>query len=295
MLSIKEKLNTNLCKDKGKLNTNFCKDKGNKGKLTTYLYVYKVQILKSLAYKFDVYGNIIMQTIIMIATAFFWKALFKNAESMGGVSVDTMLTYTVISSMISVVLITNVEWRITESVQTGAIAIDLMRPVNIFGVFFAENLGSVTALFFQNLLPIFIIGSLFIKLPAPRSAFEFMLFLISLVLAFFINWYLSVIFGMFSFKVIEMSALIQVKKHLVRLLSGSMIPLWFFPNWLRSVLEILPFPYIYQLPLSIYVGHYTSESLVRGLIIQILWVMALFLIETRLEKQAIKHVMVQGG
>ena len=295
MLSIKEKLNTNLCKDKRKLNTNFCKDKGNKGKLTTYLYVYKVQILKSLAYKFDVYGNIIMQTIIMIATAFFWKALFKNAESMGGVSVDTMLTYTVISSMISVVLITNVEWRITESVQTGAIAIDLMRPVNIFGVFFAENLGSVTALFFQNLLPIFIIGSLFIKLPAPRSAFEFMLFLISLVLAFFINWYLSVIFGMFSFKVIEMSALIQVKKHLVRLLSGSMIPLWFFPNWLRSVLEILPFPYIYQLPLSIYVGHYTSESLVRGLIIQILWVMVLFLIETRLEKQAIKHVMVQGG
>ena len=295
MLSIKEKLNTNLCKDKGKLNTNFCKDKGNKGKLTTYLYVYKVQILKSLAYKFDVYGNIIMQTIIMIATAFFWKALFKNAESMGGVSVDTMLTYTVISSMISVVLITNVEWRITESVQTGAIAIDLMRPVNIFGVFFAENLGSVTALFFQNLLPIFIIGSLFIKLPAPRSAPQFMLFLISLVLAFFINWYLSVIFGMFSFKVIEMSALIQVKKHLVRLLSGSMIPLWFFPNWLRSVLEILPFPYIYQLPLSIYVGHYTSESLVRGLIIQILWVMVLFLIETRLEKQAIKHVMVQGG
>ena len=280
---------------KKKLNTNFCKDKGNKGKLTTYLYVYKVQILKSLAYKFDVYGNIIMQTIIMIATAFFWKALFKNAESMGGVSVDTMLTYTVISSMISVVLITNVEWRITESVQTGAIAIDLMRPVNIFGVFFAENLGSVTALFFQNLLPIFIIGSLFIKLPAPRSAPQFMLFLISLVLAFFINWYLSVIFGMFSFKVIEMSALIQVKKHLVRLLSGSMIPLWFFPNWLRSVLEILPFPYIYQLPLSIYVGHYTSESLVRGLIIQILWVMVLFLIETRLEKQAIKHVMVQGG
>ena len=277
------------------MNTNFCKDKGNKGKLTTYLYVYKVQILKSLAYKFDVYGNIIMQTIIMIATAFFWKALFKNAESMGGVSVDTMLTYTVISSMISVVLITNVEWRITDSVQTGAIAIDLMRPVNIFLVFFAENLGSVTALFFQNLLPIFIIGSLFIKLPVPRSAYEFMLFLISLVLAFFINWYLSVIFGMFSFKVIEMSALIQVKKHLVRLLSGSMIPLWFFPNWLRSVLEILPFPYIYQLPLSIYVGHYTSESLVRGLIIQILWVMVLFLIETRLEKQAIKHVMVQGG
>lgn len=266
-----------------------------KQKLNIYLYVYKVQILKSLAYKFDVYGNIIMQTIIMIATAFFWKALYKNADSMGGVSVDTMLTYTVISSMIAVVLTTNVEWRITESVKTGAIAVDLMRPVNIFGVFFAENMGSVTALFFQNLLPIFVIGSLFIKLPAPRGTFEFVLFMLSLVLAFCINWYLSVIFGMFSFKVIEMSALIQVKKHLVRLLSGSMIPLWFFPNWLKGVLECLPFPYIYQMPLSIYVGQYTNESLVRGLTIQALWVIVLMFIESRLEKQAIKHVMVQGG
>ena len=105
-----------------------------------YFYVYKTQILKSLAYKFDVYGNIIMQTIIMIATAFFWKALFRNATMVKGVTVDTMLTYTVISSMLSVVLTTGVERRITDSVQKGTIAIDMMRPVNLFKVFFAENL-----------------------------------------------------------------------------------------------------------------------------------------------------------
>ncbi|SEW16425.1 ABC-2 family transporter protein [[Clostridium] fimetarium] len=128
-----------------------------------YFYVYKTQILKGLAYKFDVYGNILMQTIIMVATAYFWRALFKNADSVQGVTVDTMLTYTVVSSMISVVLTTNVEHRITLSVRKGTIAIDMMRPVNIFKVFFAENLGGVTALLFQNLLPIFLIGSVLIK------------------------------------------------------------------------------------------------------------------------------------
>lgn len=262
---------------------------------SAYFYVYKTQILKSMAYKFDVYGNIIMQTIIMIATAFFWKALFKSADSMDGVTVDTMLTYTVVSSMVSVLLTTNVEWRITDSIRKGTIAIDMMRPVNIFKVFFAENLGGVTALFFQNLLPIFIIGSLIIKLPVPNSTKDAMLFLVSLILAFLINWFLAVIFGMWAFKIIEMSALIQVKKHLIRLLSGSIIPLWFFPEGLRSVLECLPFPYIYQMPISIYVGQYTMDSLQKGLLLQVLWVIILWALKTYLEKRVTKFVMIQGG
>jgi len=266
-----------------------------KEKIDIYFYVFKTQILKSLAYKFNVYGNIIMQTIIMIATAFFWKALFKSTDSMGGVSVDTMLTYTVVSSMVSVILTTNVEWRITESVQKGTIAIDMMRPVNVFKVFFAENLGNVTALVFQNLLPIFIIGSIIIKPPVPNSLHDGVLFLISLILAFFINWYVAVIFGMWAFKVIEMTALIQVKKHLLRLISGSMIPIWFFPEWLRNCLECLPFVYIYQMPISIYVGNYTEASLKRGLLIQVLWVVGLYLLKSYLEKRVTKSLMIQGG
>lgn len=267
----------------------------NKEKWNAYFYVYRVQILKSMAYKFDVYGNIIMQTIIMIASAFFWKALFKSADSMDGITIDTMLSYTVVSSMVSVLLTTNVEWRITQSVKKGTIAVDMMRPVNIFKVFFAENLGSVTALIFQNLIPIFLIGSLLIKVPVPASSHDGLLFLISITLAFFINWYIAVIFGMWSFKVIEMSALIQVKKHLMRLLSGSIIPVWFFPESIRNILEYFPFVYVYQMPISIYVGQYTEDSLRKGLLIQLIWVIILWLIKNYLEKRVTKSVMIQGG
>ena len=260
-----------------------------------YFYIYKTQILKSLAYKFDVYGNIIMQAIIMVASAFFWRALFKNADSMQGVTVDTMLTYTVVSSMISVVLTTNVERRITLGVRMGTIAIDMMRPVNLFKVFFAENLGGVTALLFQNLLPTFLIGSLLITLPTPSSVTGFLVFIGSLTMAFFINWFLSALFGMLAFSVIEMDALIQVKRHLIRLLSGSIIPIWFFPDWFKGILELLPFVYLYQMPLDIYIGKYTMGSLVRGLLIQFVWMVVLFLLYRYMQKKVIGKIMIQGG
>ena len=124
-----------------------------------YLYIVKTQIIKSMTYEFNVYGNIIMQTIIMITSAYFWRALYKGRGMVGGVNADSMLTYVVISSALSVLLITNVERRIQMSVIKGTVATDMMKPINVFGVYFAEDIGNIIALVFQNMLPILVIGS----------------------------------------------------------------------------------------------------------------------------------------
>lgn len=260
-----------------------------------YGYVIRTRIIRSLAYKFDVYGNILMQTIIMTANAFFWRALYGNSQVSAEASADDMLTYTVVSAAISIILSTNVERRITQSVQKGSIAIDMLRPVNIFGVFFAEDIGALIALVFQNLLPVLAIGCLVARPPVPASASAFALFLVSLCMAFFINWLLAVIFGMWSFRVVNMDALIQVKKHLIRLLSGSIIPIWFFPKGLRAVLELLPFAYLYQLPLDFFIGHYDTRSAARGLAVQVFWLIFLWLVFLFLQKRVTRRLLVQGG
>ena len=266
-----------------------------KDRLGKYIFVYRNQILKSFTYKFKVYGNILTQTIIMIASAFFWKALYRGTDSVMGVSVETMLTYTVVSSMISILLMTNVERRIQNSVRKGTIAVDMMRPMNVFRGYLAEDLGNMTALIFQNLIPILIIGTIFIGFPAPASVGNFFLFLASLILAYIINWVMAALFGMLAFSVVELDALIQVKKHLIRLLSGSIIPIWFMPFWFKNILECLPFVYLYQMPLNIYVGQYTTESLIKGLSIQMAWAVALLLIYAWRQKSIGKKLMVQGG
>lgn len=260
-----------------------------------YLYVFKTQIQKTLAYRFDVYGNIVMQCIIMFATAFFWKALYREADTVQGVDVENMLVYTVISTMMSVVLMTNVERRVMNSVEKGTVATDMLKPVSLFGIYFFEDLGTITALIFQNMLPIFLIGSLCIQLPKPASFYSFCLFLVSLLMAFLINWLLAACFSMWAFTAINMDPMIQVKKHLIRLLSGSIIPMWFFPEWLAKILNFLPFVYIYQLPLDIYIGKYDWIVLYPRLGIQLGWICILFLLFTALQTQVTKKVMVQGG
>ena len=74
-----------------------------------YFYIIKTQIIKSMTYEFNVYGNIVMQTIIMITSSYFWKALYRNQSSAAGVNAEDMLTYIIMSSVLSVLFITNVE------------------------------------------------------------------------------------------------------------------------------------------------------------------------------------------
>lgn len=264
-------------------------------KSRVYLYVYKTQLIRSFNYKFEVYGNILIQTIIMLANAFFWRALFKNTETIKGVDVDTMLTYTVVSSLISVVLTTTVERRIQESVRKGSVAIDYLRPINIYKVYFSENMASVTGLVFQNLIPIFIIGSLLIKMPHPKDLSSLILFIICLGLAFVLNWLIAVSFGMWSFWVLEIDALLQAKKHLIRLLSGSLIPIWFFPEWLRNTLQCLPFMYLYQLPLNIFIGKAGKREIIQGFAVQIVWIVIMFVFYNWLKTRVKHKIVVQGG
>lgn len=263
--------------------------------LTAYFYVYKIRIQKSLAYHFDVYGNIFMQCIIMFSTACFWRALYSVNSVVQGVEAEQMYIYTVVSTGMSVFFMNEVEHRVMHSVEKGTISVEMLKPISLYGIFFFEDLGKLTALLFQNLLPILFIGSFFIAVPKPVSATAFLLFLTSLIMAYLIHWLLAACFSMWAFVTIDMVPLLQVKKHLVRLLSGSIIPLWFFPDWLAAILNYLPFVYIYQLPLDIYIGKEEMKNLIPRMGIQISWVVVLFVLFTVLQKRILRKIMIQGG
>lgn len=260
-----------------------------------YFYVYKIRIQKALAYKFDVYGNIIWQCIVMFASAYFWKALYLGHNTVKGVQINDMLVYTVVSSMLSLLFIADVEYRVIGSVHKGTVATDMLKPINLYGIYLFEDLGYTTAVFFQNIIPIFIIGSLFVAVPKPASVSMVLLFIPCVIISYMINWLLAACFSTWAFTAINMRPMVEVKYHLLRLLSGSIIPIWFFPDWLGNILKILPFAYIYQLPLDIYIGKYEVDVLLPRIGLQLIWLIVLWILFLYLQKRVTKHVLVQGG
>ena len=78
-------------------------------------------------------------------------------------------------------------------------------------------------------------------------------------------------------------------------LSGLTIPVVFFPKYLQKVSNILPFRYVTDFPLRLYVGNiHINEGLI-GILMQIIWIILLILLGKLLIRKASKRIVVQGG
>ena len=263
--------------------------------MKAYLFVTKIRIQSALAYRFNVISTILIQCLLMFAMACFWKAAYGGTGVVSGTGEQDMLTYTMISIIMGHLLTMGVEGRIEGSVRTGSVALDMLKPVNIYGIYLAEDLGDMAVAFFQIAVPLLIIGSVMFGFPAPASFVCFIIFLLSFSIGYFINWILAGLLGMCAFRVISMGPIRNVKGFIMKLLSGSVIPLWFFPDGFRVFLEFLPFVNIYQLPLGIYIGRYTFEEMFWRTALQMFWCMVLWLIFHAAQKKAAAAVLIQGG
>lgn len=263
--------------------------------MKAYLFVARVRIQSALAYRFNVISTISIQCLLLFAMACFWKAAYGGTGSVSGVGERDMITYTIISVIMGNLLTMGVEGRIEDSVWSGSVALDMLKPVNIYGIYLAEDLGDMVVAFFQTAVPLFVLGSVLFGLPATASALNLVLFLASFAVGYLINWMLAALLGMCAFKTITMGPLRNVKGFIMKLLSGSVIPLWFFPEGFRVFLECLPFVNIYQLPLGIYIGRYTFLEMLGRTGLQLFWCAALWLIFHAVQKKAAAAVLIQGG
>ena len=115
--------------------------------MKSYLFVSKIRIQTALAYRFNVISIILIQCLIMYAMSCFWIAAYSGAEAVSGVSQRDMITYTTISVIMGNLLTMGVQNRIAGSVRSGSVALDLLKPINIYGIYLAEDMGDCAAAF----------------------------------------------------------------------------------------------------------------------------------------------------
>lgn len=260
-----------------------------------YLYKLKLQMQVYLTYRFEVFATIVTRFILILANVFLWNCVYANQTEISGVGREQMITYSLLSSCIGVMYQCNVHTSLNSDVRQGNVAVLLMRPFHLLGSYFAEDIGTIIVKAFTVSLPVFLIGLIFLPVqPAPSVSALLMVFG-SYLLGLVILWLLSALVGMFTFVTMELGNMGVVKDTIVAILSGSMIPIWFFPDRFERALMMTPFPYTYQTPLGLYIGQITVPEGLGQMGIQILWVAVLGTLVSLAWRKAQNKVLIQGG
>jgi len=190
------------------------------------------------------------------------------------------------------------EGELVEAVVSGAVAYEIARPFDLYGMWFARSCGyrlSRTAL---RCFPILAVASLLPepwRMSPPASPASFAAFLLSGALALGV----VVAFGMLCYTAIFYTlSNTGVRIFVVSVadfLAGSLVPLPFFPEPFRAIAELLPFGSMQNAPLRVYGGHIAGAELAGTLALQAFWLVALVALGRLWMSRALRRVVVQGG
>jgi ABC-2 type transport system permease protein len=179
--------------------------------------------------------------------------------------------------------------------QSGQITIDLIKPIDYQVYMFFYSLGGICLMCVTTFIPTFIIvyyasGRVInLDINVPYYA-------LSIMLSIGINFCINFFVGTICFYTGSIWGVNMMKEVIVSLLSGATIPLAFFPNELRKIVDVLPFHSIYNTPLTVLVDKSLHVSDYNGLLCeQLMWLVVLAAISRIFFLIARKNMTVNGG
>ena len=223
-----------------------------------------------------------------------WTALYAGQESVNGIPATMMIVYLTVAMLQDFLIQPVIVYEIDQRIMRGTVASDLVRPVGFMQQMLAYDLGGVLGRAPVLLIAIpvsMLVGSLRLP-PSPEAAIGYAM---SLVFAYLISSMIWLIVGLGGFWMTNTQGLRFLMGTVQGFLAGAVVPLWFLPDALRVVLQLLPFQGMAFLPVSIFVGQTTGVDIVVALAIQIFWVVVLAALAVTVWKRAQDKLVVQGG
>ena len=187
---------------------------------------------------------------------------------------------------------------IFEAVSTGNIAYELCRPMGLYSQWFLKASANRMARAALRCVPVLVFASI---LPAPYGiilppdAGTALLFVFSLFLALGVIVAFTMVIYIITFYTISPTGVRMAAVSAADLLSGSLLPLPFFPDGFRQAVELLPFASMQNVPLRVYSGDLSGQAAAWAIGLQLFWFAALLVLGMWMMRRALHRVVVQGG
>ena len=247
-----------------------------------------------MTYKLDFFMGIVNTAITIAVYLCIYRALYGNAIEVDGITIQMVATNFVISLGLSSAFEYN-EMFLQDKIKDGSISNEFLKPVNFIFRLLSENMGEGCFKIIFHFLPATIFTLLYTSLCPPKSLVHFVVMILSVLMGYLILWLISLIIQTWSFWLFSVWGIITIKNVFVKILSGTMLPMWFMPQALKKIIALTPFESIYFTPVQIYLGELSGMEVLNKMGIQLIWIGILGCIAAFFWKKGVKKLVVQGG
>ncbi len=267
-----------------------------------YLAIVSARFRTLLQYRAAALAGLFTQVFFGFVLLMVFEAFYRSADAPPPMSFPQLASYVWLGQALLATLPWNADPELRAMVRSGAVAYELCRPVDLYGLWFARALAWRTAPALLRAVPmvIFAIWVLpWLGLPEwrlePPSPAAGLAFALSLAAAIALSCAISTLIHVSLLWTISGEGIVMMLSAVVSVCSGLIVPLPLLPDGVRAVLEWLPFAGLADLPYRVYIGAMPPDALALVLARQLAWTLALIALGRWLIGRGIRRLVVQGG
>jgi ABC-2 type transport system permease protein len=186
---------------------------------------------------------------------------------------------------------------IAKQIRDGELKKFIVQPIDMIGFMLLGRMAHKVAYYTVATLPfalVFFLCRQYFSDGWP-SAEVMLAFVLSLIMAFLLGYFLDLCIGLIGFWFLEVSSLLFIYMLLNFFLSGHMFPLELLGEPWRSLVEFLPFKYLAYFPAAIFLGKIESQDLWSELLGEALWLLATIALARLLYSRGLRRYSGYGG
>ena len=266
----------------------------------TYIPFSRAGIQEAVVYRANFICFLIGEIMSAFIMYFVWKAVFlsSGSKTFMGFTMEDMVVYLFITFLTGYLTYSDGAFAVGEEIVDGSIAARMIRPCSFEMCFLFQELGNRLISVSMIFVPMVAGVEIYRYITCGELRFNivyFLLYIVSLLIAYMISFYFNVCYGFMAFFFKNLWGTTLIKETLVSFLSGAVVPLAFLPSGLATVLNFLPFASLSYTPVMIYMGMYTYPQIAMRLGLQLFWMVVMFGVSKLIWRSAVKRLAVQGG
>ncbi len=250
-----------------------------------YLQLIRFYLRRFQTYPLELISSVARNIISIVFLVVFWSLIVS--ESSQEDTLRGLLSYFLIARGVSDLVMaekTSLGKLLRESIKHSEITSWMLRPLSLLPAMYAVTAGKNGITFMVAALNI-VVG---LVIHPPLSAFGFIAFVYFFICAAFISFAFNTVEGVLALKFTEAQGIKNALAHTTRILSGAMVPLTYFPEGLRTIIEFLPFSSMVFGPVQAFSVTAVTSDVLKSAFVALAWAIGLNTIVLVLWRRSMK-------
>ncbi|MCC5639090.1 ABC-2 family transporter protein [Nostoc sp. CHAB 5844] len=246
-----------------------------------------------------------------VVTQLFWgfvkvmvlEAFFTHTTTAQPMTLKETIGYVWLGQVFLMIVPWSGDREIQQQIRSGAVGYDLLRPTDLYNFWLTRALAMRTAPLILRGIPLLLLTILVLpliglsgwSLSFPPSTASLVAFVVSFICAVVLSSAFTMLMTISMMWTISGEGINNVLPTFIVIFSGMIVPLPLFPEWIKPVLNELPFSGLVDQPFRLFTGNLPPDALFNIVLHQIFWIAIMITLGRFLVNRGVRKLVIQGG